>query len=344
MKKIIAYCLAVLVAVTPTMALAVDGSRDSNGSFTWGTGAGNVVSTGTLISSAWANQSFKDVKAMLTDSLSRSGQGGMLSVLKLYDGTGTALDMNWTGATTTGLYHNSGTIGWMISNVPVLTMSSLGTNAVAGNLTVAAGNMVVNTGDVQINVGGVNLNSASLQSITKTVGGNLYISHAVAGGNIIFATPVGATGTAATARLTITGTNTISVNSLRVTDVAAPTSGSDAANKTYVDAAPGGLPAVSWTTASVGGTNCAANAGDPPQYVVVRGIGFVRGSFDHTATGTPNYCHMILPSGSGSTSSFPLTGTGAGIGTFGSVTATTAGITFDGYVTAGVYGSYPAGP
>ena len=59
--------------------------RDGAGLYTLP--AGNPVVTLTPIATAWANGTFNDVASALTDSLSRSGLGGMTSAFKVVDGT-----------------------------------------------------------------------------------------------------------------------------------------------------------------------------------------------------------------------------------------------------------------
>ncbi len=76
--------------------------RDSNGIYSLPTG--NPVVTGTVITSTWANNTCGDIGNELTDSLSRSGEGGMLAPLKLAPGTKVAPGLVWTSTLTAGVY------------------------------------------------------------------------------------------------------------------------------------------------------------------------------------------------------------------------------------------------
>lgn len=66
--------------------------------------AGNPVTTGTPISSAVNNSTMSDIATALTDSLSRSGKGGMLVPFQLADGTVVAPALTFTTEPTTGVY------------------------------------------------------------------------------------------------------------------------------------------------------------------------------------------------------------------------------------------------
>jgi hypothetical protein len=66
--------------------------------------AGNPVTSGTPISSAVQNSTMSDIASALTDSLSRSGKGGMLVPFTLADGTTLNPSLAFTGEPTTGLY------------------------------------------------------------------------------------------------------------------------------------------------------------------------------------------------------------------------------------------------
>jgi hypothetical protein len=74
-------------------------SRDASGNYTLPTG--NPVVTATVISSSWANNTLNDIKDALTDSLSRSGQGGMTAPLAGLNGT--ALVPSYTFSSEPGL-------------------------------------------------------------------------------------------------------------------------------------------------------------------------------------------------------------------------------------------------
>jgi hypothetical protein len=75
-----------------------------NASGTYSLPAGNPVVTGTSVSSTWANDTLNDLKAEMTDSLNRSGKGGMLAALTLYAGTVTAPGVAFSDDPDTGLY------------------------------------------------------------------------------------------------------------------------------------------------------------------------------------------------------------------------------------------------
>lgn len=76
--------------------------RDSSGNYTLP--AGNPVVTGSTIASSWANTTFNDLATEMTDSLDRSGKGGMLAPFKVVDGTVSAPGFAFQSETGTGLY------------------------------------------------------------------------------------------------------------------------------------------------------------------------------------------------------------------------------------------------
>lgn len=69
--------------------------------------AGNPVVTGTTISSAWANNTFSDVGSEMTNSLDRSGRGGMLAPFRGTDGSNAAPAFSFTAEVSTGLYRSA---------------------------------------------------------------------------------------------------------------------------------------------------------------------------------------------------------------------------------------------
>jgi len=75
--------------------------RDANGNYTLP--AGNPVVTQTNISSTWANDTMSDVGNEMTDSLSRSGKGGMTGPFPIVDSQGGVPGLSFTAEPTTGI-------------------------------------------------------------------------------------------------------------------------------------------------------------------------------------------------------------------------------------------------
>jgi hypothetical protein len=76
--------------------------RSTNGTYTLP--SGNPVIGGTYITTAWGNPTMADIASALTDSLSRSGQGGMLVPFKNADGNVITPGVSWTNESNTGFY------------------------------------------------------------------------------------------------------------------------------------------------------------------------------------------------------------------------------------------------
>lgn len=76
--------------------------RDANGNYTLP--AGNPVVSGTPISSSVQNNTTSDIATSLTDSLSRTGKGGMLAPLSFGDGSAANPSVTFTSELTTGIY------------------------------------------------------------------------------------------------------------------------------------------------------------------------------------------------------------------------------------------------
>ena len=77
-------------------------SRNSAGTYTLP--AGNPVVSGTIITSTWANDTMNDLATALTDSLSRSGKGGMSAAFKAIDGSVSAPGISFNSEAGSGLY------------------------------------------------------------------------------------------------------------------------------------------------------------------------------------------------------------------------------------------------
>ena len=79
--------------------------RGSGGDYQLPTG--NPVVSDTLIEASWANTTLDDLANAMTDSLSRSGKGGMTAAFKIADGTKSAPGLSFTAEASSGLYRNS---------------------------------------------------------------------------------------------------------------------------------------------------------------------------------------------------------------------------------------------
>ena len=77
-------------------------SRNSSGTYTLP--VGNPVVSGTVIEANWANTTNDDIAAALTDSLSRSGKGGMSASLRIIDGTVSVPGVAFGNETGSGAY------------------------------------------------------------------------------------------------------------------------------------------------------------------------------------------------------------------------------------------------
>lgn len=75
--------------------------RNTQGTFTPPSNVNPVV-TGTVITAEWANTTVADIAQGLTESLDRQGRGGMLSPLKLADGTQLAPGLTFGSESSSG--------------------------------------------------------------------------------------------------------------------------------------------------------------------------------------------------------------------------------------------------
>ena len=100
-------------------------ARDSGG--TWSAPTGNPVVNGTAGTATWANTTVNDLGGEITDSLSRSGKGGMTAALKLANGTVGAPAVAFTNDAAVGIYRkSSGVAGIAAGSADVATWSSSG--------------------------------------------------------------------------------------------------------------------------------------------------------------------------------------------------------------------------
>lgn len=114
--------LFVAGAVGGYLAHSREAAASRNASGTYSTP--NTFVTGTVISSTAVNANFSDIATEMTDSLDRSGKGGMLAALRGIDGTVAAPAFSWTSETGTGLYRiGSSDVGFAISGTKKLELT-----------------------------------------------------------------------------------------------------------------------------------------------------------------------------------------------------------------------------
>ena len=80
--------------------------RDAGGNYTLP--AGNPVVAGTIIRPSWANPTMSDLGVEMTDSLSRSGKGGMLVPFENVDGAVNLPGITWVLEPSTGFFRDGG--------------------------------------------------------------------------------------------------------------------------------------------------------------------------------------------------------------------------------------------
>lgn len=94
--------LVVALAMAPSVASA---GRNSSGTYTISPGAGSwPFVTGTAISSTTMNSILSDLATGMTDSLARSGKGGMNAPLQCTDGSASFPSLTFSNETTSGFY------------------------------------------------------------------------------------------------------------------------------------------------------------------------------------------------------------------------------------------------
>lgn len=121
--------------VLATAAVIAYASRNSSGTMA---AANGPYTPGTVISSSIVNARFSDIEAEITDSLSRSGKGGMTAALRGIDGTVAAPAHSFTSETNSGLYRiGASDLGMSIAGVKTHEWTATG-EVVTGTLGVGA--------------------------------------------------------------------------------------------------------------------------------------------------------------------------------------------------------------
>lgn len=185
--------------------------------------AGNPVVPGTTIDANWANSTLSDISNELTNSLSRTGAGGMLAPFRVADGTVTAPGVSFLNETNTGYYRvGAGSVAFSILGVNTLQMNTTAVTVPSTRTLNAQGNALVG--------GTFGVTGAATFASTLAVTGALTATGGV-WGNV-----TAASGTSSFNDVTISGSlDMVAGSSATITGLSNPTNASDAANKGYVD-------------------------------------------------------------------------------------------------------------
>jgi hypothetical protein len=109
--------------------------RNASGTYTLP--AGNPVVSGNIIEAAWANSTMSDMATELTNSLSRSGAGGMTGAFRAADGSSSVPGIAFGAETTTGFYRAStNDVRFVIATNELQRWTASGT-AITGTLSVS---------------------------------------------------------------------------------------------------------------------------------------------------------------------------------------------------------------
>jgi hypothetical protein len=144
-----------------------------NASGTYSLPSGNPVVSGTLIEANWANTTLNDIANELTDSLSRSGEGGMLAPFRLADGLQASPGIAWLNEPSTGFYREgSGEMWGVVGGTQVLQYTAAGVLVPNGRTLTANGGISATTLSTS---GAATLASASVTG-NLSVGGTLTLT------------------------------------------------------------------------------------------------------------------------------------------------------------------------
>jgi len=117
--------------------------------------SGNPVVAGTTITATWANTTMSDLGTEMTDSLSRSGKGAMLSVLKITDGTVGNPSLAFNTDVDNGIYLESANKWHLVAggaSIMTIDAASKTASKSAGYTAVFAdrGHLIVGTADLTL--------------------------------------------------------------------------------------------------------------------------------------------------------------------------------------------------
>jgi hypothetical protein len=195
--------------------------RNSSGVYTLP--AGNPVVPGTTIDAAWANSTLQDISNELTNSLSRTGAGGMLAPFRIADGNVTGPGLSFLNETNSGLYRSATGSMWF---------SVLGTNSMqiaSTAITIPSSRSLVAQGNALVG-GTLGITGAT------TIGSTLAVTGALTATGGVLGNITAAAGTSTFNDVVINGSLDMAIgSSATITGLSDPTNASDAANKGYVD-------------------------------------------------------------------------------------------------------------
>jgi hypothetical protein len=121
--------------------------RNSSGIYTLP--GGNPVTPGDVIEAVWANTTLEDVADALTNSLSRTGAGGMLAPFRIADGSVSGPGLSFLNETNTGLYRQgAGNMYVAVTGVNVAQFTANGLLIPVGKTFTAQGGITTPTLDV----------------------------------------------------------------------------------------------------------------------------------------------------------------------------------------------------
>ena len=209
-------------------------ARDTNG--TMSLASGNPVTSGTSITATWANTTLSDLANEVTNSLDRSGRGGMLAAFKALDGSLSAPGLAWTNEPTTGFFRSTtNDMQATVGGTPVMRWLATGTktwdaaNAAWG--VIATTDTAQTVSALKTFSAGLTVSSGttSLQAATATslsVGGSAVVTAAGVGTTVPSPTGTGASGTWG---INITGSAASATTASSATTATSATSASSAA-------------------------------------------------------------------------------------------------------------------
>lgn len=175
--------------------------RNASGTYTLP--AGNPVTAGTLIDATWANSTLNDLANEITDSLSRSGEGGMLAPFRLTDGLQATPSLAFSNEPSSGLYRAGTNEWWAVvggTQVAQYTINGLSGRFAAGAVGTPS---ITRLGDLDTGMYFPGANELALST-----GGTLRLSIDAAGAVTIpgaLAATGGMTGAITSSNATITG-------------------------------------------------------------------------------------------------------------------------------------------